>query len=155
MSGRLPKALRSKALSDMRFAVPTGLPMKDLHPTVEAAFNRTVSALEQAGAHLVSIDVPEFELAGEILGTAPFAAYDAWQYHQERLTQQREEYDPFVAWRMSTGQNISAQTQQNNIERRQTAVLQYKKRMEPYDALLMPTTADLPRSLRPCNTTWT
>lgn len=149
MTGGSPTNIPSKALADMRFAMPTGIAMKDLHPAVEAAFNRVIEKLNQAGATIETIDVPEFETAGEIFSTAPLATYQAWEIHQERLADSRELFDPFVARRVSTGQDISDQTQQANLEKRKAAIDSYSARMKSFDALLMPTTADLPPTLAP------
>ena len=149
MAGSSAKDIPEKSLSDMRFAIPTSIAMTDLHPTVEAAFNRIVEKLKQAGATIEPLEVPEFETAGEIFSTAPLATYQAWEIHQERLAESREQFDPFVARRVSTGQTISDETQRANLEKREAAIVSYSERMKSFDALLMPTTADLPPLLAP------
>ena len=149
MAGQAQTELPATQLNDMRFAVPNGLAMADLDPTVEAAFKRTVETLIAAGATVETIDVPEFEAAGEVFRSAPMATYQAWEIHQERLGQTPELFDPFVAMRVSTGQNISDQTQAANAVKRAAAIEGYNTRMKDFDALLMPTTADLPPPLAP------
>lgn len=136
-------------LERMRFALPLGLPLDALDPLVEELFYQTVETIKSAGASIESIAVPEYDLAGDIFKSAPMATFEAWAIHRERLQQQSELYDPFVALRVSTGEKISEQTQAKNLSKRLQAIDGFKKRMQPYDALLMPTTACLAPLLSP------
>lgn len=149
MAGISPSVLASKPLQEMRFAVPNNVALSELDPTVEAAFNRAIDKLKAAGANIEYIDVPEFDTASAIFSSAPMATFEAWALHRERLGQKREQFDPFVAMRVSTGENISDETQTSNNNKRQQAIAGYSQRMANFDALLMPTTADLPPLIAP------
>ncbi len=149
MAGQDQSSLPVIELAELSFAVPTGLALSDLNPMVEAAFNRTLKLLESSGAAVDYIDVPEFETAGDVFRSAPMASRQAWEIHRERLETHREMFDPFVAMRVSNGKNISDDTQNANLAKRKKAILSFTQRMKIYDALLMPTTADLPPLLAP------
>lgn len=149
MAGAQPSPLTPKDINTLKLAVPTGIAMSKLEPQVEEAFKRTITTLKAAGASIEEIEVPEFELAGEIFSTAPLAAYDAWQLHRERLSTSRELFDPFVAMRVTGGQNISSDIQNANIAKREKAIASYHQRIASYDALIMPTTATAAPPLAP------
>lgn len=135
--------------TQLRLAVPSNVALNDLHPDVERSFNRALERLAQAGANIAELDIPEFDTAAEIFGTAPLAAFDAWAIHRDRLASHYDAYDPFVARRISSGQHIDAATQERNLARRRTAIESYRDRVQGFDAVLMPTTADTPPLIAP------
>ena len=75
--------------------------------------------------------------------------YEVYQHHRELLAQHGDEYDPFVAQRMRTGAEISAEMQQARYRERDELVAEFIRGYAELecDALLYPTVACIPPAI--------
>ncbi|MBT9511557.1 MAG: amidase [Acidovorax sp.] len=122
-------------LSQYRFAVPSTLFLDALDATVARAFERSVDALRQAGAHIDTIDLPAV-LEQPAYG---FAAPEAYAWHRDLLQRAGDRYDPRVRMRIEKGATLMAWEYIDLLQARQQWIARMLAGMEGYDALLSPT----------------
>ena len=93
------------SLNDGVAGVRIGLPregyFEGAEPTVEAAVREAAAVLEEQGAVLVDVDVPEMAAMHEWASVVIFS--DACSIHGERLRNEPDSIDPDTAVRMRTG----------------------------------------------------
>lgn len=145
MEGRKPADLRQAEVKGRRFAILKTVAMEDLRDGPAAAFEGAIAKLRKAGAVIEEINVPEVDevmsLAGVLYTTE---AYGLWRdvieanpdamYH-EILTRFR------LGKQHSGADYIAAATR---LEVLRGA---YDRAVAGFDAVLMPTTANLPPKL--------
>jgi len=88
--------------------------------------------------------VPEFLDSGPINSKGGFAAAESYAWHRYLLTSKGDVYDPRVAVRIMRGEGISAADYIDLINARRSLIARIKARLAPYDALVLPTTANTP-----------
>ncbi len=137
-------ALRSRPVKGMRLAVPTTIVLDELDEAVARTFERAVKELSRLGADIEHIDVPEFLDTGPINSKGGFAAAESYAWHRYLLTSKGDVYDPRVASRIMRGEGISAADYIDLINARRSLIARINVRLAPYDALMLPTTANTP-----------
>jgi aspartyl-tRNA(Asn)/glutamyl-tRNA(Gln) amidotransferase subunit A len=73
-----------------------------------------------------------------------FAAAESYAWHRFLLTSKGNVYDPRVSLRILRGEHISAADYIDLVNARRSLVARIATRLAPYDALVMPTTANTP-----------
>jgi aspartyl-tRNA(Asn)/glutamyl-tRNA(Gln) amidotransferase subunit A len=73
-----------------------------------------------------------------------FAAAESYAWHRYLLTSKGDVYDPRVAMRILRGEAISAAEYIDMLGARRSLIARANARLAPYDALVMPTTANTP-----------
>jgi aspartyl-tRNA(Asn)/glutamyl-tRNA(Gln) amidotransferase subunit A len=73
-----------------------------------------------------------------------FAAAESYAWHRYLLTSRGEVYDPRVSVRILRGATISAADYIDLLDARRSLIARVNARLEPYHALIMPTTANTP-----------
>jgi len=73
-----------------------------------------------------------------------FAAAESYAWHRFLLTSKGNVYDPRVSLRILRGEHISAADYIDLVNARRSLVARIAARLAPYDALVMPTTANTP-----------
>lgn len=139
LSGEFYTAPVAPALKHLRFAVPTTLVMDGADQHVTAVFNQTLATLKRLGAQIEEIAVPEFEQLAYINRSGGFTCSEAWALHQKWLTEDADAYDPRVSSRMMRGKDMTAADYIELLQTRPEWIAAVKRRLEPFDALLMPT----------------
>jgi aspartyl-tRNA(Asn)/glutamyl-tRNA(Gln) amidotransferase subunit A len=124
--------------------VPTTVVIDDLDDAVAKAFDRALEALSRQGALIDRIEVPEFLDVGVIGAKGGFAAAESYAWHRYLLTSKGDDYDPRVSVRILRGEAISAAEYIDMLNARRSLIARVEKRIAPYDALVMPTTANTP-----------
>jgi aspartyl-tRNA(Asn)/glutamyl-tRNA(Gln) amidotransferase subunit A len=136
--------LRPRPVRGMRLAVPTTVALDDLDEAVAKTFERALQALSKAGALIERIEVPEFLDVGVMNSNGGFSAAESFAWHRFLITSKGNVYDPRVSTRIMRGEAISAADYIDLLNARRSLIERIGKRLAPYDALVMPTTANTP-----------
>jgi aspartyl-tRNA(Asn)/glutamyl-tRNA(Gln) amidotransferase subunit A len=138
------KPLQPRAVKGMRLAVPTTVALDDLDDAVAKTFERALEALSRAGALIERIEVPEFHDVGVMNAKGGFAAAESYAWHRYLLPSKGDVYDPRVSLRIKRGEGISAADYIDILNARRSFIARTEARIAPYDALVLPTTANTP-----------
>ena len=128
----------------MRLAVPMTVALDDLDEAVAKTFERALATLSRAGALIEHIEVPEFLDVGVMNAKGGFARSESYAWHRYLLTSKGDVYDPRVSLRILRGEGISAADYIDLLNARRSLIARIAVRLAPYDALVMPTTANTP-----------
>jgi aspartyl-tRNA(Asn)/glutamyl-tRNA(Gln) amidotransferase subunit A len=138
------RPLQLRPVKGMRLAVPTTIALDDLDEEVARTFGRALEALSRRGALIERIEVPEFHDVGVMNSKGGFAAAESYAWHRYLLTSKGDVYDPRVRVRIQRGEGISAADYIDILEARRAFIARTEQRIAPYDALVLPTTANTP-----------
>jgi aspartyl-tRNA(Asn)/glutamyl-tRNA(Gln) amidotransferase subunit A len=133
-----------RPIKGMRLAVPMTVALDDLDEAVAKTFERSLATLSRAGALIEHIEVPEFLDIGVMNAKGGFAAAESYAWHRYLLTSKGDVYDPRVSVRILRGEHISAADYIDLVNARRSLIARANARLAPYDALVMPTTANTP-----------
>ena len=133
-------ALPARALSQLRFLVPSNLVLDGADAHVRQSFARALERLRQAGAAIATQAVPAFEQLAHINHKGGFTCAQAWHWHQSLLQNHADAYDPRVASRIARGQDMSAADYLDVQQARAPWIASVAAQMQGFDAMLMPTT---------------
>jgi aspartyl-tRNA(Asn)/glutamyl-tRNA(Gln) amidotransferase subunit A len=139
LSGQPYTAPIAPQASLLRFAVPSSVVMDGADDHVRKVFAATLDRLKQAGVQIQEIDIPEFDQLAHINRKGGFTCSEAWHWHQEMLERDETAYDPRVSSRMLRGKSMTAADYIDVLQARVTWIAGVEKRLEQFDALLMPT----------------
>jgi aspartyl-tRNA(Asn)/glutamyl-tRNA(Gln) amidotransferase subunit A len=136
--------LQPRSIKGMRLAVPTTVALDELDDTVAKTFERALDTLARAGAQIERIAVPEFLDVGVMNAKGGFAAAESYAWHRYLIVSSGDVYDPRVSSRILRGESISAADYIDLLNARRSLIARSEQRISPYDALVMPTTANTP-----------
>jgi aspartyl-tRNA(Asn)/glutamyl-tRNA(Gln) amidotransferase subunit A len=137
-------AIQRRPIKGMRLAVPTTVALDDLDDAVAKTFEHSLATLSRGGAQIEHIDVPEFLDVGVMNAKGGFAAAESYAWHRYLLTSKGDDYDPRVSSRILRGEGISAAEYIDLLNARRSLIARIALRLAPYDALVLPTTANTP-----------
>ena len=100
--------------------------------------------LSRAGALIEHIEVPEFLDVGMMNAKGGFAAAESYAWHRYLIASKGDIYDPRVASRIMRGESQSAADYIDLLNERRSLIARVNARLAPYDALVLPTTANTP-----------
>ncbi|QVQ27986.1 amidase [Achromobacter deleyi] len=135
--GPAPEALPVRGL---RLAIPTTLALDAMEKHVADSFGAAVQRLQDAGALVDRIAIPEFAELAAINSKGGFTAAEAWAWHRGLIARAGKRYDPRVVSRIMRGQDMSAADYLDLLDAREAWVAAVDHRIAGYDALIMPTT---------------
>jgi aspartyl-tRNA(Asn)/glutamyl-tRNA(Gln) amidotransferase subunit A len=124
--------------------VPTTVALDDLDDAVAKTFERALETLSRQGARIERIEVPEFNDVGVMNSKGGFAASESYAWHRYLITSKGDMYDPRVFARIMRGESMSAADYIDLVTARRSLIARAAVRLAPYDALVMPTTANTP-----------
>jgi len=136
--------LRPRPIKGMKLAVPTTIVLDDLDDAVAQTFNRALETLSRQGASIERIEVPEFLDIGVMNTKGGFSAAESYAWHRFLIASKGDVYDPRVAVRILRGEGMSAADYVDLLGARRSMIARIETRIAPYDALVMPTTANTP-----------
>jgi aspartyl-tRNA(Asn)/glutamyl-tRNA(Gln) amidotransferase subunit A len=136
--------LRARPVKGMHLAVPTTVALEGLDDAVARAFERALETLSRQGASIERIEVPEFLDVAAINAKGGLTAAESFAWHRYLLTSKGDDYDPRVSVRILRGETISAADYIDMLNARRSLIARAEKRIAPYDALILPTTANTP-----------
>ena len=144
LAGESFEPIRPRPIKGLRLAVPTTIALDELDDAVTKVFERSLQTLSKAGALIEHIEVPEFFDVGMMNSKGGFAAAESYAWHRYLITSKGDEYDPRVAVRIMRGETITAADYIDLLNARRSLIARIATRLAPYDALVMPTTANTP-----------
>jgi aspartyl-tRNA(Asn)/glutamyl-tRNA(Gln) amidotransferase subunit A len=136
--------LQPRPIKGLRLAVPTTVALDDLEDAVAQTFERALEKLVCEGALIERIAVPEFLDIAPMSVKGGFAAAESYAWHRYLIVAKGDIYDPRVASRILRGESQSAADYIDLLGARQSLVARAAARLAPYDALVLPTTANTP-----------
>jgi aspartyl-tRNA(Asn)/glutamyl-tRNA(Gln) amidotransferase subunit A len=136
--------LQPRPIKGMRLAVPTTVALDELDDEVARTFERALETLSRQGALIERIAVPEFLDVGVMNTKGGFAAAESFAWHRYLIVSHGDVYDPRVSLRILRGESISAADYIDLLEARKSLIARATVRLAPYDALVLPTTANTP-----------
>jgi aspartyl-tRNA(Asn)/glutamyl-tRNA(Gln) amidotransferase subunit A len=136
--------LQPRSIKGMRLAVPTTVALDDLDQEVARTFERALETLSRQGALIERIEVPEFLDVAVMNTKGGFAAAESYAWHRYMIAASGDVYDPRVSVRILRGESISAADYIDLLSARRSLIARTEKRLAPYDALVLPTTANTP-----------
>jgi aspartyl-tRNA(Asn)/glutamyl-tRNA(Gln) amidotransferase subunit A len=136
--------LQPRPIRGMRLAVPNTVALDDLEDAVAKTFERALERLAREGALIERIAVPEFLDIAPMSAKGGFAAAESYAWHRYLIVAKGDIYDPRVASRILRGESQSAADYIDLVNARKSLVTRAAARLAPYDALLLPTTANTP-----------
>jgi aspartyl-tRNA(Asn)/glutamyl-tRNA(Gln) amidotransferase subunit A len=136
--------LQPRPVKGMRLAVPTTVALDDLDDEVASTFERALETLSREGALIERIEVPEFHDVGVMNAKGGFAAAESYAWHRYLIVSKGDVYDPRVRVRILRGEGISAADYIDLLNARRSFIAHAEARIAPYDALVLPTTANTP-----------
>ena len=136
--------LQPAPIKGMRLAVPKTVALDDLDDAVAKTFERALHALAREGALIEEIEMPEFHDVGIMNAKGGFAAAESFAWHRFLIASKGNAYDPRVSLRILRGEALSAADYIDLLNARRSLIARSAARMAPFDALVMPTTANTP-----------
>jgi aspartyl-tRNA(Asn)/glutamyl-tRNA(Gln) amidotransferase subunit A len=136
--------LQPRPIKGMRLAVPTTVALDELEDEVARTFERALETLSRQGALIERIEVPEFLDIGVMNTKGGFAATESYAWHRYLIVSHGDVYDPRVYTRIVRGESIGAADYIDLLAARRSLIARTEKRLAPYDALVLPTTAITP-----------
>jgi aspartyl-tRNA(Asn)/glutamyl-tRNA(Gln) amidotransferase subunit A len=137
-------ALQPRSIKGMRLAVPTTVALDELDDDVAATFERALETLSRQGVLIERIAVPEFLDIAPMSAKGGFAAAESYAWHRYLIASKGDVYDPRVSSRIMRGESQSAADYIDLLAARRSLIARTEKRLAPYDALVLPTTANTP-----------
>jgi aspartyl-tRNA(Asn)/glutamyl-tRNA(Gln) amidotransferase subunit A len=136
--------LQPRPIKGMRLAVPTTVALDELEDHVARTFDRALQTLSREGALIERIEVPEFLDIAPMNAKGGFTSAESYAWHRYLLTSKGDVYDPRVSERILRGESMSAAEYIDLLGARRSLVARAAVRLAPYDALILPTTANTP-----------
>jgi aspartyl-tRNA(Asn)/glutamyl-tRNA(Gln) amidotransferase subunit A len=136
--------LQPRPIKGMRLAVPTTIVLDDLDDAVARTFERALDTLSHQGALIERVAVPEFLDVVQMNAKGGFAAAESYAWHRYLIASKGDIYDPRVASRIMRGESQSAADYVDLLGARRSLIARIAVRLAPYDALILPTTANTP-----------
>ncbi|MDB5484609.1 MAG: putative Glu-tRNA amidotransferase [Tardiphaga sp.] len=139
--------LAPRPVHGLRLLVPTTIVLDDLDAHVSKAFELALQRLEAVGAIITRAAFPEFNDVGIIGAKGGFPAAESYAWHRRLMERRGGDYDPRVISRIMRGESHSAADYLDMLAARDSLIARAALRLEPYDALLMPTAAQAPPAI--------
>lgn len=151
LAGEPVKPLLPRQIKGVRLAVPTTVALDDLDDAVSATFERALAQLAEQGALIERIEVPEFLEVAMMSAKGGFTAAESYAWHRFLLTAKGADYDPRVSVRIARGEAITAAEYIELLGMRRSFINRLEARIAPFDALVLPTTANTPPAIADMN----
>jgi aspartyl-tRNA(Asn)/glutamyl-tRNA(Gln) amidotransferase subunit A len=136
--------LQPRPIRGMRLAVPTTIVLDELDDAVARTFERALETLSRHGALIERIEVPEFHDVTQMNAKGGFSAAESYAWHRYLIASKGDIYDPRVASRIMRGETQSAADYVDLLGARRSLIERITVRLAPYDAMILPTTANTP-----------
>ncbi len=127
-------------IKGLRLAVPDSIFFDEIDPEIKKVVMQASKIFTDLGAHVVSIEFPEAEMARELNRNGLIIAAEAYAVNKDLLENHFDDLDHVVASRMINGKKISAAEYIMNKNEWEKLRIQTEVRLRDTDALLVPTT---------------
>ena len=145
LAGGRPADLAGASLRGMRFAVPGAVVFDDLGPEPAAGFAAAVARLEQAGATVTAVDIPQF--APAIALTGYLYAPEAYAWWRDLVEAGPEKMYVQILDRIRLGRDVTAADHIAAWARLRELRADYLATTAGFDAVIWPTSPVLPPNL--------
>ena len=135
------------SVAGLRLGVLQGYVTGDWDAGVTAAFERALSALSAAGAHVSPLDVPELADIPKANARGTFAASEAYAWHRDLIEQEGHRYDPRILGRIKGGAKMIAADYILLMQERARIIAAFAARTAGFDAVVMPTCPLIPPAI--------
>ena len=134
------RVTRSPApLAAYRLGIVNTVMLDGLDATVAAAWQRTIGALQKAGARVQALALTEISELKQIQATGGFSGAQSYAQHHRMLEKQAQACDPRVVARIMPGATMSACDYLELQQARRAWIDKMTAAMSGFDALLSPT----------------
>ena len=133
-----PKLAEEPSLAGKKIGVPRNFYFEKLDPDVDAAVGDALKILENLGAELVEITVPDIEEFNQVALLILLA--EAASVHGRRLDQHREDFGDDVRRLFDQGRFITAADYLNAQRRRRALCQAFQQLLSQVDVIATPTT---------------
>jgi aspartyl-tRNA(Asn)/glutamyl-tRNA(Gln) amidotransferase subunit A len=140
LANETPADLSALSVSGRRFAVPTTFVLEGMDADVANHFERSLSRLSAAGAHVEEVALPELSGIPDINAKGGFPAAESHAWHRSLIESSAAGYDPRVLIRIQRGAMQTAADYIDLLTARKEFIAAVEKRIAGFDTLLMPTT---------------
>jgi aspartyl-tRNA(Asn)/glutamyl-tRNA(Gln) amidotransferase subunit A len=140
MAGEAVPRIELVPLAGLRLGIWQGMPFDGIDATVTAAWTAALSRLSQAGVRFSDETITLVDDMVQVNAKGGFAPTEAYAIHRERLKNRGAGVDPFIRVRIERGGTVPAADYIEMGETRRRLVRAMDARMEPFDALVLPTT---------------
>ncbi len=140
MAGEAAAPLEPVSLAGLRFGIWRGMPFEGIDATVGTAWEAAISRLGKAGVRLSDESIALVDDMIAVNAKGGFAPTEAFAIHRERLKRNGAGFDPFIRVRIERGGTVPAYDYIDMAQTRRRLVAAMDARMEPLDALILPTT---------------
>lgn len=127
-------------IGGLRLGKPTDYYYESLDPEVDVCMSAALAKLAEAGVEIAPVRVPEAKEREAYFPTA-LPAYALGILGRERYQRDRDKMDPIVAARVGSGFDIQASDFVRQELRRKALEKAMERRMDGYDAWVVPTSA--------------
>jgi aspartyl-tRNA(Asn)/glutamyl-tRNA(Gln) amidotransferase subunit A len=111
----------------------------DAERAVTDAFERAAARLQQAGADVADIELPELRELHDANAGGGFPAAESFAWHHDLIAERGEAYDPRVLARIRRGERQTARDLIALHEWRSSLIERVLRRLDGYDAFICPT----------------
>ncbi|HUN94001.1 MAG TPA: amidase [Burkholderiaceae bacterium] len=132
-----------------RFLVPSNLVLDGLDADVARSFDGALRRLSGAGAAIAQEALAELGELANLNAAGGFSAAEAYAWHRDLVAARGGEYDPRVLSRILRGRAISARDVADLAGARRAWIDRVAKRLQAFDAMLMPTVPTIAPRLAP------
>ena len=139
LAGTPDRALPRVGVAGARLLLPTNIAFANVDAATEAALDRAVARLHDAGALIERAPLAAFDQINEAHAKGGFAATEAFAWHRALLAARGDRYDPRVASRIAPGGDMLAADYFVLCQARARIIAGFVADMAGYDALMLPT----------------
>lgn len=137
----------TRELRGVRVGVPLRHFIDDAHADVERAYRAALDVMRGLGATLVDVDVPHAKYAGSAGWVVAMA--EAAQFHEKRLRESPELFDPVVRERLDAARFYAATDYIKALRIRTLLMEEMAAVFRSCDVMVVPGNAALPGTLEP------
>ncbi|RVU36845.1 amidase [Hwanghaeella grinnelliae] len=127
-------------LFGLRIGVLRHYALDGIEPAVADAFEKALRAIEQAGARLTDISLPDFDRVADLNARGGIIGAEAWRLHKEMIAEHGVEYDPRVRVRIEKAREQEEGEYEALLNARQEIIDNADTITTGFDAVVMPTT---------------
>ena len=134
-------------VAGLRLAVPQTVALDGLDREVADVFGQALQRLSKAGARIQEAHCVEFGRIAPMSGKGGFPAVESYAWHRDLVERKGDLYDPRVRSRILRGREQNAADYLELLAARASLIADSDRSLAPFDALIMPTVAILPRRI--------
>lgn len=137
----------AKPADQLRIGILRSVAETGIEPAIAAAYETALGKLSKAGIALQDLTMPELDELPALGELGGISAAESYAWHRKLLEGQGDRYDPRVRSRIMRGAEQSDAHYRSTLARRQKFVEAMNKRIEAFDAIVMPTVPIAPPAI--------